>query len=72
MAAFLAALPSGESRVNLKDFYDRQSRPNYDPMKLGYLDDLSSFDRLLDCPTEPQPYVTGHPLQPLPRMTPAP
>lgn len=40
-------------------------------MKLGYLDDLSSFDPLLDFPSGPQPYVTGHPLQPLPRMTPS-
>lgn len=72
MATFLAALPSGESSVNLKDSYDRQSRPNCDLMKLGYLNDLKSFDRLLDCPTGPQPYVTGHPLQPLPRITPMP
>jgi small subunit ribosomal protein S5 len=68
--AQLASLLSGESTIDLNDFYHRQSRPDYDPMKLRYLDDLSTFDPLLDFPSGPQPYVTGHPLQPLPRMAP--
>ncbi|CUS07602.1 unnamed protein product [Tuber aestivum] len=66
--AQLASLLAGESAVDPAHFHNRHRRPDHDPMKLRYLDDLSILDPILDSPTGPQTYTPGHPLQPLPKL----
>lgn len=60
---------AGESAISRTDFEARSSSRT-DPMSLRYLDDLSSYDPLLDFPNPdvPPTYVPGQPLQPLPVM----
>lgn len=60
----------GEAAISPEDFESRVPRPGGDAMGLRYLDDLSSYDPILDFPNPKSPptYVPGHPLQPLPLM----
>ncbi|PWW71832.1 hypothetical protein C7212DRAFT_360360 [Tuber magnatum] len=66
--AQLTSLLAGESVIDPTHFHHRHRRPDYDPMKLKYLDDLSTLDPILDTPSGPLTYTPGHPLQPLPRL----
>lgn len=70
-ASQIASFLAGETSISRSDFESRVARPPSDPMGLGYLDDLSMYDPLLDFPDPANPpvYVPGHPLQPLPVMT---
>ncbi|PUU79506.1 hypothetical protein B9Z19DRAFT_1114416 [Tuber borchii] len=64
----LASLLAGESAIDPTHFHHRHRQPDHDPMKLKYLDDLSTLDPILDAPSGPQTYTPGHPLQPIPRL----
>ncbi|RPB03882.1 hypothetical protein L873DRAFT_1800415 [Choiromyces venosus 120613-1] len=64
----LTSLLAGESAIDPEHFHNRHRQPDHDPMKLRYLDDLSTLDPILDLPTGPQIYTPGHPLQPIPRL----
>lgn len=66
--AQLASLLAGESTIDPTHFHNRHRQPDHDPMKLKYLDDLSTLDPILDAPSGPQTYTPGHPLQPIPRL----
>ncbi|KAL7266381.1 28S ribosomal protein S5, mitochondrial [Rhizina undulata] len=66
--AQVKALLAGEQSINPEDFENRVERMHNDPFAMKYLDDLSSYDPLLDFPMGKTPYVTGHPEQPLPKI----